>query len=330
MKFVVKPGDCPWKLALQWTGNSARWPELIVANPHKPRSRDGNFATLHPGEELNVPPTWLAERSRPDAAGVDDTPTTPDLPPSSAPLMGAAGPALQAVATYPKRANKGKAWLDEDFFLEVLKLARDVGANPANLLLVWASESDLAPWATNPKGAHGLSQLTKVAAGVTGHPWEWVKTTMLTLSAAEQVREAVRPQYLHYAQLRKGKGFPNAQSLYAFNATPGVASSVGVADTVVLMRKGDGLYENNSLLDLDADGAITVGDLRERLARKQHDDVYKLALAALNEVAASRGLPVFAPNFKGESPTVPADARLSLGPIVPLGCLLALLFLVSA
>lgn len=327
MKFVVKPGDSPWTLALQWTGQASRWPELVVANPHKPRSRDGNFATLHPGEELDVPQAWLAERSRPDAAGLDDTPTTPDLPPSSAPLMGAAGPALRAVATYPKGADRGKAWLDEDFFLEVLKLARDIGANPANLLLVWASESDLQPWAFNAKGASGLSQLTKVATPVNGHPWEWVKTTMRTLSAAEQVREAIRAQYLGYAKWRKGKGFPNAQSLYAFNATPGVASSFGVADTVVLMRKGDGLYENNKGLDLDADGAITVGDLRERLARWQRDSVYKLALAALNEVAASRGLPAFAPNFKGESPAVPADARLSLGPIVPLGCLLAFFLL---
>ena len=56
--YAVKDGDYPWKIAAQYTGHGARWPELVAANPQKARAKDGNFATLLPGEKLNLPGAW--------------------------------------------------------------------------------------------------------------------------------------------------------------------------------------------------------------------------------------------------------------------------------
>jgi hypothetical protein len=38
--------------------DARRWPELTAANPDKPLAHDGTFATLRPGETLNVPASW--------------------------------------------------------------------------------------------------------------------------------------------------------------------------------------------------------------------------------------------------------------------------------
>ncbi len=69
--YAVKAGDYPWKIAAQYTGHGARWPELVAANPQKPRAKDGNFASLLPGETLTLPGSWAA-------------PAAPTAPPSPA------------------------------------------------------------------------------------------------------------------------------------------------------------------------------------------------------------------------------------------------------
>jgi hypothetical protein len=57
-KYTVKKGDSPWKIAQAITGKGARWPELVAANPQKKRAQDGSFASLLPGEQLNLPASW--------------------------------------------------------------------------------------------------------------------------------------------------------------------------------------------------------------------------------------------------------------------------------
>ncbi len=39
--YTVEQGDYPWKIAAKITGHGARWPELVAANPKKPRAKDG-------------------------------------------------------------------------------------------------------------------------------------------------------------------------------------------------------------------------------------------------------------------------------------------------
>lgn len=64
-QYTVKKGDYPWKLATEMTGKGSRWPELVRANPHKAKAKDGNFKSLLPGEKLNLPPGWTPKGSSP-------------------------------------------------------------------------------------------------------------------------------------------------------------------------------------------------------------------------------------------------------------------------
>jgi nucleoid-associated protein YgaU len=97
--YAVKSGDYPWKIATQYTGHGARWPELVAANPQKPRAKDGNFASLLPGEKLTLPGSWVtpAAPSAPPVA-VASNPTPPDLSATTLPVI-APAPPLPALDT---------------------------------------------------------------------------------------------------------------------------------------------------------------------------------------------------------------------------------------
>jgi nucleoid-associated protein YgaU len=66
--YTVQQNDFPWKIAEHYTGHGARWPELVAANPQKPKGKDGNFTTLLPGEKLSLPPSWVSPPSAPPGA----------------------------------------------------------------------------------------------------------------------------------------------------------------------------------------------------------------------------------------------------------------------
>jgi nucleoid-associated protein YgaU len=56
--YKVLAGDFPIRIAKRLTGDGARWPELVAANPRKKTGADGNFASLQPGEVLHLPESW--------------------------------------------------------------------------------------------------------------------------------------------------------------------------------------------------------------------------------------------------------------------------------
>jgi nucleoid-associated protein YgaU len=56
--YVVQPGDSASLIAEKVAHDGHRWPELVVANPLKPTTSEGNFQSLRPGETLALPPTW--------------------------------------------------------------------------------------------------------------------------------------------------------------------------------------------------------------------------------------------------------------------------------
>jgi nucleoid-associated protein YgaU len=58
--YKVKSGDSPSKIAHAIIHDGNRWPELIAANPQKKRAKDGNFASLQPGEVLQLPASWAS------------------------------------------------------------------------------------------------------------------------------------------------------------------------------------------------------------------------------------------------------------------------------
>jgi nucleoid-associated protein YgaU len=56
--YKVKAGDSPSKIAAALVHDGNRWKELVAANPQKKRAHDGNFASLMPGEVLQLPASW--------------------------------------------------------------------------------------------------------------------------------------------------------------------------------------------------------------------------------------------------------------------------------
>ncbi|HEY2517174.1 MAG TPA: LysM domain-containing protein, partial [Polyangiaceae bacterium] len=68
--YKVKAGDSPSKIAHALVHDGNRWTELVAANPQKKRAKDGNFATLMPGEVLQLPASWATSTapSAPSAA----------------------------------------------------------------------------------------------------------------------------------------------------------------------------------------------------------------------------------------------------------------------
>lgn len=72
MRYLVGAGDTPSKIAAGLSGHAARMPELLAANPHKPRV-GGTFASLSVGEHLRIPAGWT-NRVR-QAAGMSGPPT---------------------------------------------------------------------------------------------------------------------------------------------------------------------------------------------------------------------------------------------------------------
>jgi len=58
--YEVQAGDTPTHIAERLTHDANRWPDLVAANPEKPTTPDGTFASLRPGETLNLPPSWSA------------------------------------------------------------------------------------------------------------------------------------------------------------------------------------------------------------------------------------------------------------------------------
>ena len=62
-KYTVLKGDSPSRIAKKLTGNDRRWPELVAANPSKPKAPDGNFKNLQPGEVLTLPASWSASNT---------------------------------------------------------------------------------------------------------------------------------------------------------------------------------------------------------------------------------------------------------------------------
>jgi hypothetical protein len=57
----VQQGDAPATIAERLVHNGARWPELVAANPTKPKAANGNFVSLKPGETLMLPASWSTE-----------------------------------------------------------------------------------------------------------------------------------------------------------------------------------------------------------------------------------------------------------------------------
>lgn len=58
-KYVVKSGDTGEKIAFAFTGNKARWPELVTANPSL---KDPVYGLrIYANQKINIPPSWTQQ-----------------------------------------------------------------------------------------------------------------------------------------------------------------------------------------------------------------------------------------------------------------------------
>jgi hypothetical protein len=128
--YVVESGDSPGKIALKLTGKESNWPQLITANPQKPRvkSNIGNvFKTLFAGEKLKVPASWHVPVAVP-TPGTAPSPTAPSVVVSD-PARANTASVLQAKAlmvTWTKTDGKNEAGFP-DYGLNAADLSTTYG-----------------------------------------------------------------------------------------------------------------------------------------------------------------------------------------------------------
>jgi transglycosylase-like protein with SLT domain len=192
------------------------------------------------------------------------------------------------------------AWTDDDL-RELARIAQKYQMDPADLLLVMASESGLKPSAANPlknsagnPAAVGLIQFTQVANDALGIT-EAQRADMVNWSVADQL-PLVDRYFSILPWSRAGNAYENASMVYEGVFAGGLMLSKGTSPDTVLYTEGvDGsAYSANKGFDVpDADGKrkgyITVADLGAHVERVAADPPYVEIVGRLNEVVGSGG-----------------------------------------
>lgn len=289
-QYTVQAGDTPWSLAERYTGRSTRWGELVGANPHKPRARDGNFLRLEVGEALTLPPGWPSPahgRTSPAASSRRSfarSSEAGELGTTSAPERivwvddhkgGKYSTDLRWYVSNPKQHNgwnhspTHEWWTDQawDAFLD---MADAIGADPDVLMQIAYNESGLEPWIVGKDKdgkpvAWGLYQITGARNPATGMPNDEFKAILkagyVNQTAAEQI-PYMRRHWEGHAQTLRASGRTNAFAgvdpgvFYAFNAAPSRVGDGSAGNVLYSRVPGDKAfnvthYENNRSLDLD-------------------------------------------------------------------------------
>lgn len=150
---------------------------------------------------------------------------------------------------------------DPDFNKKLDKIASALGVSSRAIMAVIKHESGGNPKAVNRySGAVGLIQfMPKTAASLGTSTQE-----LLNMSAVEQLDYV----YKYYKMVGVRSGM-DAGDLYVATFMP---AALGKGDNHVLGQKGAGgfsgaVYAQNAPMDRDGDGAITVGDIKNSVAR---------------------------------------------------------------
>lgn len=150
---------------------------------------------------------------------------------------------------------------DPDFNRKLQKVADSLGVDKAHLIAIMKAESGMDPAAVNPQsGATGLIQFMPKTAQSLGTSVEELRT----MSAVDQLDYVYR--YFKMVGVKPGM---DAGDLYMAVFMP---KYVGAPDDTVLGQQGAGgfsgkVYAQNASLDKDGDGAITISDVKSRVAR---------------------------------------------------------------
>jgi peptidoglycan hydrolase-like protein with peptidoglycan-binding domain len=152
----------------------------------------------------------------------------------------------------------GSEKVSQVFKDKVVKIASDLGTNPNFLMAVMSFESGetFSPSVRNPvSGAVGLIQFMRDTARGLGTTQE----ALAQMSAEEQLDFVAK----HFSRFKgKLKSIEDAYMAVLFPA------AVGKGATHVLFRKPSQRYTQNSGLDINRDGAVTVGEAADRVRAK--------------------------------------------------------------
>jgi hypothetical protein len=156
---------------------------------------------------------------------------------------------------------------DTEFLAKVDEVSQKIGANPADLLGLMASESGLDPHAVNSSsGATGLIQFIPSTAASLG----------TSVGALGQMNRAEQMEYVEKFLLRTAPPNPTPGHLYTSVFLPAFAKKP--ADYVIAKKGGftsdwgyhkPSWYSGNAGLDMNRDGSIQIEELGKRIKDKQ-------------------------------------------------------------
>lgn len=149
----------------------------------------------------------------------------------------------------------GASRLTEAERCKLVEVAGSVGADPDLLAAVISLESGFDPSAVNrTSGATGLIQFLPSTARGLG-------------TTVEALREMSAWEQLDFVERYYGRGLisvPGDEYVIVFAGS----AFAGRADSTPVFRRGQDAYAQNSPLDLNRDGVITVGELRANILRR--------------------------------------------------------------
>tara|TARA_R100000005_G_scaffold94498_3_gene72702 strand:- start:5945 stop:8944 length:3000 start_codon:yes stop_codon:yes gene_type:complete len=157
---------------------------------------------------------------------------------------------------------------DKPFLKEVKRVAGKVGVHPSDLLGLMASESGLNPQAQNKSGATGLIQFMPATAAGLG----------TSTAALKQMNRVEQMKYVEKFLLKTVPKGATPGHLYTAVYLPAFAKKDA---NYVLAKKGGftddwghhpaSWYTQNSGLDQNNDGQITIGELGKRIEKKKRE-----------------------------------------------------------
>lgn len=161
--------------------------------------------------------------------------------------------------------------LSEEFFRLIRQAGTALRCHPAKLLIVLNSESGVRANALHPSGvAAGINQF--VDATLRGLGWTRGCAAFAQLDAAAQV-----PYVQRYFTPHIHLDLDSIGRIYQLNFLPATARPGQGAETVLAQHGGVNgqAYDDNKILDSDADGTITIGDLEIVALRQRNKPRWK-------------------------------------------------------
>lgn len=173
--------------------------------------------------------------------------------------------------------------LPDQFFVELTRVCQSLGCDPADLLAVIASESQVRPDAQHKSSrATGLIQF--MPKTLQGLGWTDGPDAFRRLPAVAQLTYVQK-----YFQPFVRHGLGSSGRLYQATFLPGTLARGADPATVVCAKDGPfaDAYAANAGLDADGDGAITVAELTARTDRVRQGAHWESLMARLNAACAT-------------------------------------------